>query len=92
MCLLVLLVAVQLSNVLVLRSLDIKYFSFVNVSIPASGVTHILNLPTVCVNDAKLQTNPPSILHFKIPNLPKIDVYNFRYEIGVEILMKLFFL
>ena len=43
-------------------------------------------------NDAKLQTHPPSTLHVKMPNLPKIDVYNFRYKISIGILMKLFFL
>ena len=41
--------AVQLYNVLVLRSLDMKYFSFANVSIPMKGVTHISNLLMVCV-------------------------------------------
>ena len=51
MCLLALLVAVQLSNVSVLRFLDIKYFSFVNVSMPVSEVSHNLNLPTVCVRN-----------------------------------------
>ena len=48
-CLLVLLAAVQLYNVLVLRSLDMKYFSFANVSISVLGVTHISNLLTVCM-------------------------------------------
>ena len=43
-------------------------------------------------NDAKFQTHPPSTLHVKIPNLPKINVYNFRNKISVEILMKFFFL
>ena len=33
-CLLVLLAAVQIYNVLVLRSLDMNYFSFVNVTLP----------------------------------------------------------
>ena len=46
--LLVLLVAVQL-YVLVLRSLDMKGFTFLNVSIPVLGVTYISNLPKVCV-------------------------------------------
>ena len=48
-CLLVLLPAVQLYTVLVLRSLGMKYFSFANVGMPVLGVTHISNLPTVCV-------------------------------------------
>ena len=56
-CPLVLFAAVHLYNVLVLRSLDMKYFSFVNVSIPVYGVTHILNLPTVCVK-MKLSSRP----------------------------------
>ena len=43
-------------------------------------------------NDAKFQTHSPSILHAKMPNLSKIDVYNFRYKISAAILMKLFFL
>ena len=43
------LAAVQLYNVLVLRSLDVKYFSFANVSIPVPGVNHISNLLTVCM-------------------------------------------
>ena len=43
-------------------------------------------------NDAKLQTHPPSTLNVKMPNLPKIDVYNFRYKSGEGIFMKLFFL
>ena len=49
--------------------------------------------PSLHENDAKfqLQTHPPSTLHIKMPNLPKINVYNFRYKISVGILMKLFF-
>ena len=43
-------------------------------------------------NDAEFQTHPPSTLNVKMPNLPKIDVYNSRYEISLGILMKLFFL
>ena len=43
-------------------------------------------------NDAKFQTHPPSTLHVKMPNLPKINIYNLRYKISVGILMKLFFL
>ena len=39
--------------------------------------------PSLHENDAKfqLQTHPPSTLHIKMPNLPKIDVYNSRYKI-----------
>ena len=47
---------------------------------------------SLCQNDAKFQTHPPSTLHVKMPNLSKIDVYNFRYRISVGILMKLSFL
>ena len=42
--------------------------------------------------DAKFQTHPPSTLYFKMPSLPKIDVYNFRYKISVRISIKLFFI
>ena len=77
--------------VLVLRSLDMKNFSFANFSIPVYGVTQISNLPTVLrQHDAKFQTHPST--HVKMPNLQKIDVYKFRYEISVGILIKLFFL
>ena len=76
-----------------LSFLDMKYFSFANIIIPVSGVTHILNLPTVCVKMmlSSRPTNPPITLHVKIQN-PKIDFCNFRYKISVGILMKLFFL
>ena len=47
---------------------------------------------TLHENDAKFQTHPPSILHVKMSNLLKVDVYNLRYKICVEILMKIFFL
>ena len=43
-------------------------------------------------NDAKFQTYPPSTLYVKMPNLPKINIYDIRYKISVGILMKLFFL
>ena len=43
-------------------------------------------------NDAKFQTHPSSTLHIKMPDLPKIIVYNFSYKISVGVLMKLFFL
>ena len=56
------------------------------------GHSHIKPSDSLCQNDAKFQTHPPSTLHIKIPNLLKIDVYNFRYKISVGILMKLFFL
>ena len=31
-------------------------------------------------NDAKFQTHPPITLLVKMPNLPKMDAYNFRYN------------
>ena len=43
-------------------------------------------------NDAKLQTHPPSTINVKMPNLPKTDVYNFKYEVCVGNLMKLSYL
>ena len=56
------------------------------------GRSHIESSHSLRQNDAKLQTHPPSTLNVKMPNLPKIDVYNFRYKISVGILMKLSFL
>ena len=56
------------------------------------GYSHIEYSHSLRQNDVKLQTHPPSGLNVKMPNLPKIDVYNFRYKISVRILMKLFFL
>ena len=47
---------------------------------------------SLCQNDTKFQTHPPSNIHVKMANLLKIDVYNFRYEISVGMLMKVFFL
>ena len=55
------------------------------------GHSHIESSKSLHENDAKFQTHPPSTLHVKIPNLPKIDVYNVRYKISIGILMKLFF-
>ena len=43
-------------------------------------------------NDVKFRSHPPSTLHVKMPNLPKINIYNLRYKISVVILMKLFYL
>ena len=43
-------------------------------------------------NDAKLQTHLPSTGYAKMSNLPKIDVYNFKQEISLGNLLKLFFL
>ena len=50
------------------------------------GRSHIESSHSLRQNDAKLQTHPPSTLNVKMPNLPKIDVYNFRYK-SVGILM-----
>ena len=73
-----LLAAVQL-YVLVLRSLDMKYVSFPNVR----GHSHNRTTHSLRENDAKFQTHTPSAFHVKIPNLPKNDVYNFRYKASV---------
>ena len=40
------------------------------------GHSHIESSHSLCQNDPKLQTHPPSIHNVKMPNLPKIDVYN----------------
>ena len=56
------------------------------------GHSHIESSHNLRQNDAKLQTHPPSTLNVKMPNLPKIDVYNFRYKSNEGIFMKLFFL
>ena len=55
-----LLAAVELYNALVLEFLEMKYFSFDNVSITVLGVTQTLNLPNLCQNDAKFQMHPPT--------------------------------
>ena len=46
--------------------------------IPLKGHSHIQSSHSLRQNDAKLQTYPPSTLNVKMPNLPKIDVYNFK--------------
>ena len=56
------------------------------------GHLHIESSHSLRENDAKFQSHPPSTLHFKMLNRPKINVYNFRYKVSVRILMKLFFL
>ena len=56
------------------------------------GQSHIESSHSLHENDAKFQTHLQSTLHVKMTNLPKIDVYNFRYKISAGILMKLFFL
>ena len=53
---------------------------------------HIKSSHSLHENDAKFQTHPPSTLRVKMPDLPKIDVYNVRCKISVGILMKFFFL
>ena len=47
------------------------------------GAIHNQTFPQLCQNDAKLQTHPPSTVNVQMPNLPKIDVYNFKYKISV---------
>ena len=56
------------------------------------GHSHTESSQSLCQNDAKLQTHFPSIHNVKMPNLPKIDAYNFQHKIGVGNVMKLFFL
>ena len=56
------------------------------------GHSHIESSHSLHENYVKFQTNPSSTFHVKMPNLPKINVYKFRYKICVEILMKLLFL
>ena len=87
-CLHVLLAEMQL-HVLLLRSLDMKYFSFANVSMPVQGFTQISSLPTVCVK-AMLSSRPTHPVPFT--SKCQINVCNFRYKITVRILMKLFLL
>ena len=55
------------------------------------GHSHIEPSHSLRQNDVKLQTHPPSTVNGKMLNLPKSDVYNFKYRIGVGNLMKLFF-
>ena len=55
------------------------------------GPSNIESSHSLRENDAKFQTHPPSTLQVKMPNLAKIDVYNFRYKTSVGILIKLFF-
>ena len=43
-------------------------------------------------NEATFRTHPLSTLHVQMPNVQKIDAYNFRHKISVGISMKLFFL
>ena len=54
--------------------------------------SHIESSHSLRQNDARLQTDPPSTLNVEIPNMPKINVYNFKYKISVGNVMKLFFL
>ena len=56
------------------------------------GHSHIESSQSLRENDAKFQIHPPSTLHVKMLNLPKIDVYNFRYIISIGFLMKIFFI
>ena len=45
------------------------------------GNSHIESSHSLRQYDAKLQTHPPSTLNVKMPNLPKIDVYNFKLKL-----------
>ena len=53
------------------------------------GHSYIESSNSLRQNNAKLQTHPHSTLNVKMPNLPKIDIYNFKYKISIGILMKL---
>ena len=55
------------------------------------GHSHIGSSYSLHQNDTKLQTHPPSTLNVKMPHLPKIEVYNFKYKISVGNLMKFSF-
>ena len=55
------------------------------------GYSHMKSSHSLRQNDAKFQSHPLSTLHNKMPNLPKINVYNFGYKISVAILIKRFF-
>ena len=46
------------------------------------GHSHMESSHSLFENDAKFQTHPYSTLHVKMPNMPKIGVYNFRYKIS----------
>ena len=47
------------------------------------GHSNIESSHSLRQNDTKLQIHPPSTLNVKMPNLPKIDVYNVGYKISV---------
>ena len=76
-----------------LRSLDVKYFKCQYTCV--RGQSHIKSSHSLNENGVKFQTHPPTDpvpFASKCQICKKIDVYNFRYEISVGILMKLFFL
>ena len=54
--------------------------------------SHIESSHSLCQNDPKLQTHPPIIVKVKMPNLLKVNVYNFKCKISLGNTMKLFFL
>ena len=47
------------------------------------GHSHIEYSHSLCQNDTKVQNQPPSTFNIKMPDLPKIDVYNCKYIISV---------
>ena len=55
------------------------------------GHLHIESSHSLHKNDVTFQTHSPNIFHTKMPNLSKINVYNFRYKKSAGILMKLIF-
>ena len=76
-----------------IQCLIAKCLSRVNKTLKiALGAIHIESSNSLQQNDAKWQTHPPSILNIKMPNLPKIDAYYFKYKISVGNIMKLFYL
>ena len=74
-----LLAPVQLYDVLVLKSLHMKYFSFANVSIPVQVITQISNLPAVFMRP----THPVRLT-------PKCQIYQKPMFITLDIKLKNF--
>ena len=72
--------------------MPVALFFFHNIGPMKCEHSHIESSHSLRQNDVKLQTHAPSILIIKMSNLPKIDVYNFKYKFSVRNIMKLFFL
>ena len=56
------------------------------------GHLRVESFHSLCQNNTKLQTHPPSARNVKMQNLSTIDVYNFKYKIILGNIMKLLFL